>query len=440
MRLAAAEMVQDAHALNSFSSPIDAVFATSLMSAADLRALLLEHCARLPLVLYMHENQATYPHGQVRWSDYSIQPVSDEAPQTIRASSRPPQHDVQFALTNFLSMLAADLVIWNSQWNQRSFLEGLEHILKHAPDLTLQNAAQRIVSRSVIIWPPVELPPKGMRSVFAEHATAAIHGERSHERNQQHDTSEVSRVLHNSEQASDRAAIKCSDGCHNAGSAAVDAQYNSHERQQQHAHGTPQQPIRVVWPHRWEHDKGPDELLCLVERFTRPLNIRWTILGEQFRQMPPAMSAILERFSDCIDHAGYVNDRDEYWRHLSRCDWVLSTARHEFFGIAVVEAMFAGCLPWLPASLSYPELLPPNWRAISPLNPPGDRNTVRLLQTQLAAHLKPAIADNAVARLDDALEELIQASRRRRRATDSARSSDARPPGTSPAPPFHNVL
>ena len=56
---------------------------------------------------------------------------------------------------------------------------------------------------------------------------------------------------------------------------------------------------------------------------------------------------------------GFEPDRRRYLRRLAACDWVLSTAVHEFFGVAVVEALLAGCLPWLPDRLSYPELLPP---------------------------------------------------------------------------------
>jgi len=55
---------------------------------------------------------------------------------------------------------------------------------------------------------------------------------------------------------------------------------------------------------------------------------------------------------------GFVEDRSSYLRMLLEGDVVVSTARHEFFGIAVLEAVYAGCVPLLPARLSYPEILP----------------------------------------------------------------------------------
>ena len=105
-----------------------------------------------------------------------------------------------------------------------------------------------------------------------------------------------------------------------------------------------------------------------------------------------------------IDHFGYEQNRRRYWEHLAGADWVLSTAIHEFFGIAVVEALLAGCLPWLPQRLSYPELLPPEAQDLSPENPPADRQGV---VEKIRAHLKPALARNATASIDDAIEAVV---------------------------------
>jgi glycosyltransferase involved in cell wall biosynthesis len=44
-------------------------------------------------------------------------------------------------------------------------------------------------------------------------------------------------------------------------------------------------------------------------------------------------------------------------RVLQQADVIVSTARHEFFGLSVLEAMSAGVVPLLPNRLSYPELL-----------------------------------------------------------------------------------
>lgn len=166
-------------------------------------------------------------------------------------------------------------------------------------------------------------------------------------------------------------------------------------------------PTLVVWPHRWEHDKGPDELLEIAMRLSEPLDLRWIILGESFRDIPPSMRQLKQSLAGRIEHWGYVPERCDYWSLLNKADWVLSTADHEFFGIAVVEALFAGCLPWLPNRLSYPELLPTQAQGLAPTNPPACPSDLR---REIAQHLEPARAQAAVARLDDLMERMVQAS------------------------------
>jgi hypothetical protein len=168
--------------------------------------------------------------------------------------------------------------------------------------------------------------------------------------------------------------------------------------------------VRVAWPHRWEHDKGPDELLELAERHSERLDLRWRILGWRFPQVPEALAEFEGRFASRIEHFGHEPDRARYWKHLGECDWVLSTARHDFFGVAVVEALLAGCLPWLPERLSYPELLPPEARGLSPARPPKDRERV---VAAIRAHLAPALAPNAVALIDEAIAQAASASPKR---------------------------
>jgi hypothetical protein len=65
-----------------------------------------------------------------------------------------------------------------------------------------------------------------------------------------------------------------------------------------------------------------------------------------------------ERLPNRIAHFGYAEDTTSYARFLWQADVVVSTAIHEFFGSAVIEACYCGCFPILPRRLSYPELIP----------------------------------------------------------------------------------
>lgn len=316
MRTGAAELVQEAHRsglLGSGGWMPDVIFATSLISMGDLVALLPPGLRSLPSVLYMHENQVAYP-------------VRTE----MGAGG---ERDLHFPVTNFMSMLAADLVLWNSRWNMDSFCSGIGEVIGHCGDGMLQESITTIRNRSDVAWPPVEDP--GLK----------IRGEE---------------VLHNT-------------------------------------------PV-IVWPHRWEHDKGPEELLELARK-TRAggMKLEWILLGECRGEVPGEISTFLDEFKADVIHAGYIENRSDYLEMLSRADWVLSTARHEFFGMAVAEAILAGCLPWLPGRLSYPEITPTSAHGISPANPRGNLIGV---QEACRRHLEPCKAGKAVMRLDALISQI----------------------------------
>ena len=299
MTIGAKELVTKAESEGCFDQVPDSIFATSLVDACALRALLPEQLRNVPLVLYMHENQIAYPTHD--------------------------QRDATFALINFNSVLCADKVLWNSQWNLDSFLVGIGKLLSHTTH-TIQNIDEQIKAKSTIAWVPVELPELNERVKQGDEYT------------------------------------------------------------------------RIVWPHRWEHDKGPEELLEIARAWTKKLRLKWILLGEQFRETPKLLDTFLVEFQDNIEHAGFVESKETYWQLLQRADWVLSTAKHEFFGIAVVEALLAGCSPWLPDRLSYPELVPTGCVDTGP-----HKQVEPMLFNGIKTHLSPATAKNATCHIDSLL-------------------------------------
>jgi glycosyltransferase involved in cell wall biosynthesis len=116
-------------------------------------------------------------------------------------------------------------------------------------------------------------------------------------------------------------------------------------------------PLRIVWPHRFDHDKNPDDLFrTLAELVAEGLAFELAALGAPSIELPPAMDNGRAALGDRIVAWGHL-EGDAYAEALATSDVVVSTAYQETHGLAVVEAIRAGCAPLLPRRLSYPEIL-----------------------------------------------------------------------------------
>jgi len=119
----------------------------------------------------------------------------------------------------------------------------------------------------------------------------------------------------------------------------------------------PDQAPVIVWNHRWEFDKDPDFFFkTLYALQADGVAFQLIVLGQSFRQSPAIFAEAQAILADRILHFGYAPSRPEYLGWLAKADLVVSTARHEFFGLSVIEAVRAGCCPLLPRRLAYPEL------------------------------------------------------------------------------------
>lgn len=120
----------------------------------------------------------------------------------------------------------------------------------------------------------------------------------------------------------------------------------------------PQRPLRLVWVGRFEHDKGGDRLLQILQQLElTSLDYKLAVIGQQFRHSPQEFNHIETQFAHRLVQFGYIESRSDYLAALADADIVLSTALHEFQGLAILEAVAAGCIPVLPHRLVYPEII-----------------------------------------------------------------------------------
>jgi glycosyltransferase involved in cell wall biosynthesis len=68
------------------------------------------------------------------------------------------------------------------------------------------------------------------------------------------------------------------------------------------------------------------------------------------------------RLAGHIGEWGTVESGTAYRQLLRQSHVVLSTALHEFQGLAVLEAAASGCVPLVPDRLAYPEFIPDDCR------------------------------------------------------------------------------
>jgi glycosyltransferase involved in cell wall biosynthesis len=124
---------------------------------------------------------------------------------------------------------------------------------------------------------------------------------------------------------------------------------------------------RIVWPHRWEHDKDPDAFFSAVAKLAEEgLDFEVAVAGQMFRDVPDSILAAEAALGSRLVHLGAPESIDAYARLLASCDISVSTAINEFFGIAMVESAYAGCYPVVPDRLAYPELYPREMRYTGP--------------------------------------------------------------------------
>ncbi|HUP15660.1 MAG TPA: DUF3524 domain-containing protein [Acidimicrobiia bacterium] len=239
----------------------DVVLASDMMDLAQFRTFARPYLGDTPVAIYFHETQLSYPDSPMTEPDFS------------------------YALTNWLSAMAADAVFFNSGYHRDAFFEALPRLLRHFPDFTHAHLIEGVPSKSQVL-------PVGIDLNWAAARSERI--------------------------------------------------------------GLP----RLLWNHRWDHDKDPDTFAGAVDALVQKgIDFELVLTGARPPRVPRSLERIRRVAGDRIIHDG-ESDLDTYRKLVASCDVVVSTALQEFFGISIVEAIAAGCRPVLPNRLAYPWLIP----------------------------------------------------------------------------------
>ena len=77
------------------------------------------------------------------------------------------------------------------------------------------------------------------------------------------------------------------------------------------------QELRIVWPHRWEHDKNPQDFFeCLFKLHSQGFDFKVSVLGESFQQAPEIFDQAKRILSEKLLHFGRVDCKEEYYSIL----------------------------------------------------------------------------------------------------------------------------
>ncbi|TVP97591.1 MAG: DUF3524 domain-containing protein [Balneolaceae bacterium] len=115
----------------------------------------------------------------------------------------------------------------------------------------------------------------------------------------------------------------------------------------------------IVWNQRWQFDRNPAMFFKVLNRLN-DIDLKFDLIlaGDTQHRKPEEFERAWKRFGEHITHFGYVENVENYSRLLHSADIVVSTATHEFFCVAIMEAIYCGCHPLVPNRLHYPELIP----------------------------------------------------------------------------------
>ena len=218
-------------------------------------------------------------------------------PYTDKDTDSKRTRDFHYGFINYTSALAADHVFFNSKSQMQSFFHALEALLKRMPDYKGLDTVAALQAKTSVLPLGIELP----------------------------------------------------------------GQAPSRNRKNTHEGLVNDQLPTILWTHRWEYDKNPDDFFhALYVLSDEGLDFNLAVLGAESKKPPKIFDQAKDKLKRHIVAFGKPETYDSYVDWLRISDILPVTSKHETFGISFMEAMHCGVQPLLPERLSYPELVCPD--------------------------------------------------------------------------------
>ena len=309
----------------------DILFCSSVLNLCELCSLRPDLSQIPKKIVYFHENQLVYPKQNTK------------------------NRDFQYGYNQICTCIVADTILFNSHFNLDSFLDNIGSFLKLQPDFKpdVSVLKQQILDKSKVLYFPIKLPKH--RSLLKRFENPESPEKRENpekpektEIPEKHENTEKNGNTENTEKPENP---EKDENPENLEKTEIPENPEKPEKSEK--------PLHILWPHRWEHDKNPEDFFQTLFKLKQEnLNFELSILGENFDDVPEVFNRAKVELKQEIRHFGWLENREKYFEILHEADVVISTANHEFFGVAMLESAASGCLPLVPDRLVYPEIYP----------------------------------------------------------------------------------
>ncbi len=132
------------------------ILATDMVDLTIFHSLTRRITHNMPTILFMHENQITYP----------LPESAIEGPMRRQHGER----DLHYGFINYASMMAADLVLFNSEYHRSEYFSELPSFLKHFPEFNEIETVPLLVEKSEVM--PVGVDIQGLNEASSSHQSS----------------------------------------------------------------------------------------------------------------------------------------------------------------------------------------------------------------------------------------------------------------------------